>query len=54
MKDILCIIPARKGSKGVKLKNFIKLNNKEIIQYTIDTAKRLDTAKNLAQRMQFP
>ena len=48
MKDILCIIPARKGSKGVKLKNFIKLDNKEIIQYTIDTAKRLENYCDIA------
>jgi len=41
MKDILCIIPARKGSKKVKLKNFLKLKNKEVIQYTIDAAKKL-------------
>ena len=41
MKDTLCIIPARKGSKGVKNKNFIKIKGKMLIQYTIDVAKKL-------------
>lgn len=40
-KDILCIIPARMGSKAIKLKNFKKLNNKPLIQYSIDTAKKI-------------
>ena len=40
MKDILCIIPARTGSKGVKNKNFLKIKGKMLIQYTIDTAKK--------------
>ena len=41
MKDILCIIPARTGSKGVKNKNFLKIKGKMLIQYTIDTAKKI-------------
>jgi CMP-N,N'-diacetyllegionaminic acid synthase len=41
IKDILCIIPARMGSKAIKLKNFKKLNNKPLIQYSIDTAKKI-------------
>ena len=40
-KKYLCIIPARSGSKGVKDKNFIKINGKPLIQYSIDTAKKL-------------
>ena len=32
---ILSIIPARGGSKGIKLKNLIKLNNIPLITYTI-------------------
>lgn len=34
--EILCIIPARGGSKGVKLKNIRKLEDKPLIAYTID------------------
>lgn len=54
MKDILCIIPARKGSKKVKLKNFIKLNNKEIIQYTIDTAKKIERYCDIVISSDYP
>ena len=39
MKDknfILAFIPARGGSKGIPKKNIIKLNNKPLIQYTLD------------------
>ena len=35
---IYAIIPARKGSKGIKDKNIIKINNKPLIQYSIDVA----------------
>jgi len=34
----IAIIPARKGSKRIKNKNIIKLNNKKLIDYTIDAA----------------
>ena len=37
----LCIIPARGGSKGIKNKNIIKINGKPLIQFTIETAKKL-------------
>jgi len=36
---ILGIIPARGGSKGIKLKNLVKLNNKPLLFYTINAAK---------------
>ena len=39
-KKILGIIPARKGSKSVKNKNFIKLGGKELIRYTIDAGNK--------------
>ena len=35
------LIPARKNSKGIKNKNIIKLNNRELIYYTIQTAKKV-------------
>ena len=41
MKEILCIIPARLGSKAIKRKNFVKVGGKKLIQYTIDFAKNL-------------
>jgi CMP-N,N'-diacetyllegionaminic acid synthase len=40
-KKYLCIIPARKGSKGIKNKNIILLKQKPLIQYTIDIARKL-------------
>ena len=36
--DILAIIPARSGSKGIKNKNIKKIKNKSLIQYAVDTA----------------
>lgn len=39
-KKTLAIIPARSGSKGVKDKNIKILNNKPLISYTIDAAKK--------------
>lgn len=37
-KKILCIIPARKNSKGIKNKNLYKVNNKPLIYYTLKQA----------------
>lgn len=34
----LAIIPARGGSKGIKNKNLVLLNNKPLIYYTIKAA----------------
>lgn len=38
MNKVLAIIPARKGSKGVKSKNKYIIGGKPLIQYTIETA----------------
>lgn len=40
-KTIVAIIPARKGSKGIAKKNIKKINNKPLIQWTIETAKEI-------------
>ena len=40
-KKILCTICARGGSKGLKNKNIKKINGKELINYTIDLAKKI-------------
>lgn len=41
-KKILAIVPARGGSKGIKLKNIIKVNGKTLIQITAETLKGLN------------
>lgn len=41
--NILCTICARKGSKGLKNKNFVKIKNKQLIFHSIDQA--LNTKK---------
>ena len=41
MKKILCIIPARKGSKGIKNKNTQNVTGNPLIQYSINFAKKL-------------
>jgi CMP-N,N'-diacetyllegionaminic acid synthase len=38
--SVLCVIPARGGSKGLKAKNIRRLLNKPLIAYTIDHAKK--------------
>ena len=37
---VLCIIPARGGSKGIKLKNLTKIGNRPLPYYPIIAAKK--------------
>ena len=39
-KEILAIIPARGGSKSIPQKNMILLNEKHLIEYTVEAAKK--------------
>ena len=41
----IALITARSGSKGIKNKNIKKINNKELIYYTIKSAKQLNPDK---------
>ena len=40
MNNVLGIITARSGSKGIKNKNILFFNNKPLIYYTINFAKK--------------
>lgn len=46
-KNILAIIPARGGSKGIKKKNLVKIGNSPLIKYTIDSAKKSNLISDL-------
>lgn len=45
--DVLIIIPARGGSKGIPRKNIKSLNGKPLIYYAIDTARAITTDDNI-------
>jgi len=44
---VICIIPARKNSKGLKNKNFLKIKKKHLIEYTTDIAKKSKKIKEI-------
>lgn len=41
-KKVICFIPARGGSKSIPFKNIVSINNKELINYTIDQALKIE------------
>lgn len=45
---ILCTICARGGSKGVKNKNLLKINNKSLIEITYKISKNIKSISNIA------
>ena len=62
LKDTILIICARKGSKGIKNKNIIKINKKPLIQYAFDKVNKIrfpytclstdsDVIKNIAKKI---
>ena len=44
--DILGIIPARGGSKGIYMKNLVKLNKKPLLDYSINSSLNSIIIKN--------
>tara|TARA_A100001011_G_C14191507_1_gene791545 strand:+ start:536 stop:1264 length:729 start_codon:yes stop_codon:yes gene_type:complete len=46
-KKILCIIPARSGSKRIKNKNLLKLSNKTLVELAYQSAKESKIFKNI-------
>lgn len=45
--NVLVVIPARGGSKGIPYKNIKELNGKPLICYTIDVARQFTTDENI-------
>ena len=46
--NVLCVIPARGGSKSIKKKNIAKLNGKPLIAYTILEAQKVFPKENIS------
>jgi CMP-N-acetylneuraminic acid synthetase len=47
MKNILAVIPARGGSKGIPRKNIAKIGGRPLIGYTIQSALQVDRINNV-------
>ena len=41
LDEFIFLIPARKGSKGIKGKNLVKIGNKELVARTFETIKKI-------------
>jgi len=52
--NILAIIPARGGSKGIPRKNIIEINGKPLIEYTIRAAKKTQLISELVVSTEDP
>ena len=51
--NILCLICARKGSKGIKNKNMISINNKKLIDITIAHANHSKIFKHIEDMKKY-
>ena len=51
MKNIICVIPARGGSKRIPGKNIKLFRNKPIISWSIDVAKKSNIFSRNSQLM---
>jgi CMP-N,N'-diacetyllegionaminic acid synthase len=47
MKNIICLICAREGSKGIKNKNIISFHKKPLIEWTFKIAKKIKKFKKI-------
>ncbi|MDP6896829.1 MAG: acylneuraminate cytidylyltransferase family protein [Rhodospirillales bacterium] len=54
MTGVLCIIPARGGSKGVPGKNLRPLGGRPLISYTIEAAKNVDAISDTVMSTEHP
>ena len=45
MTNVLGIVPARKGSKGIKRKNLVNVDGKPLIEYTFDAISKSKVIK---------
>ena len=46
-KNFQVLIPLRKGSKRIKNKNFVKINNKQLIDFTLKEVKKIFKRENI-------